>query len=130
MARDADPVGSVTSLKLGVQPVGRLEESDAQRAPVALETVAKRRQRAVRVHPLAQVAEHLPAGPVAKERLELRPFLGLGLADEGQDDLREDRALAVETQRRSGHVAVIEQVGLDDGLEGGLGVYRCSHHYN
>ena len=55
-------VRGVARLQLRVQLVRRLEEGRVQRPPVALEAVAQRRQRAVGVHPLAQVAEDLLAG--------------------------------------------------------------------
>ena len=91
-----------------------------QRPPVALEAVAQRRERAVRVHPLAQVAEDLLAGLVPVQRLQLGPLLRLRLADEGEHRLGKDRALAVEALAGDRHVAVLEQVRFDDGLEGSL----------
>ena len=76
------------------------------------------------VHPLAQVAEDLLAGLVAVQRLQLGPLLRLGLADEGEHRLGKDRALAVEALAGDRHVAVLEEVRFDDGLEGGLSVTR------
>ena len=73
-----------------------LEERRVERPPVALEAVAQRRERAVLVHPLAQVTKDLLAGFVAVERLQLGPLLRLGLANEGEHRSWEDRAIAVE----------------------------------
>ena len=113
-------VRRVARLQLRVELVRRLEERHVQRPPVALEAVAQRRQRAVGVHPLAQVAEDLLAGLLPVQRLQLGPLLRLGRADEGQHGLGKDRPLAVEAVPVHGHVAVGEQMGLDDGLEGGF----------
>ena len=104
-----------------------LEERHAcKRPPVALEAVAQGRERAVRVHPLAQVGEDLLAGLVPVQRLQLGPLLRLGLADEGEDRLGEDRALAVEALAGDRRVPILEQVRFDDGLEGGPECPPCS----
>ena len=100
-------VRGVARLQLRVQLVRRLEERHVQRPPVALEAMAQRRERAVRVHPLAQVAEDLLAGLLPVQRLQLGPLLRLGLADEGEHRLGEDRALAVEALAGDRHVAVL-----------------------
>src|SRR4051794_21084755 len=98
-----------------------------QRAPVALEAVTERRKRAVLVHPLAQVAENLLASLAPVERFQLGPLLRLRLADEGEHRLGEDRTLAVEALARDRHVAVLEEVGFDDCLEGGFRVTTLDH---
>ena len=79
------------------------------------------------VHPLAEVAEDLLSGLVTVQRLQFGPLLRLGLADEGEDRLGEDRTLAVEAIARDRHVPVPKQVSFDDGLEGGLGVTTSAH---
>ena len=89
-------VRGVTRLQLRVQLVRRLEVGHVQRSPVALEAVAQCRQRAVGVHPLAQVAEDLLAGLLPVQRLQPGPLLWLGRADEGKYGLGKDRPLAVE----------------------------------
>ena len=105
----------------------RLEEGDAKRPAVALEAVAQRREDAVDVHPLAQIAEDLFSRLVAVQRLQLGPLLRLGLADEGEDRFGKDRTLAVEAIAGNGNVSVLEQMRFDYGLEGGLGVTTLAH---
>ena len=51
-------------------------------------------------------------------RLQVDPFLQMGGADEGQHGLGNDCPRAVEAVSVHGHVAVGEEVGLDDGFEG------------
>ena len=89
LAGQAQPVGGVAGFKLRIQLVRRLEVRRTQRSTVAFEPVSQHGQRAVDVHPLAQIAEDLLAGPVAMKRLQPGPLLWLGLADEGQDRLGE-----------------------------------------
>ena len=120
LAGDPDAVGRVGGLQLRVQPVRGLEERRPQRAAVALEAVAQGCERAVGVHPLAQIGQHLFAGLLSEERFQLRPFAGLRLADEVEHGLREDRALAVEARTGDRQIAVAQQVGFDDRLEGGF----------
>jgi len=48
------------------------------------------------------------------------PFYGLGLADESEDSVGEDCAVAVEALTGNGDVAVLEQVCFDDCLKGGF----------
>ena len=74
------------------------------------------------VHPLAEVAEDLLSGLVTVQRLQFGPLLRLGLADEGEDCLGEDRTLAVKALAGNGNVSVLEQMRFNDGLEGGFGV--------
>ena len=111
-------VRGVARLQLRVELVRRLEVGRVQRPPIALEAMAQRRQRAVGVHPLAQVAEDLLAGLLPVQRLQPGPLLRLGGTDEGQYGLGKDRPLAVEAVPVHGHVAVGEQMGFDDGFEG------------
>ena len=120
LASQPHTVRGVARIELRIQFVRRLEEGDAKRPAVALEAVAQRREDAVDVHPLAQIAEDLRAGPVAVQRLQLGPLLRLGLADEGEDRLGEDRTLAVEAIAGNRHVSVPKQVCFDDGLESGF----------
>ena len=89
----------VARLQLRVELVRRLEVGRVQRPPIALEAVAQRRQGAMGVHPLAQVAEDLLAGLLPVQRLQPGPFLRLSGADEGQYSLGKDRPLAVEASR-------------------------------
>ena len=73
------------------------------------------------VHPLAQIPEELLSGPVAVQGLQPGPLLRLGLADEGQDRLGEDRTLLVKDFTLHRHVSVLEQMRFEVGLEGGFG---------
>lgn len=108
--------------------MSRFEKRDVKRAPVALETVAKGRKRAVGVHPFAQVREHLFTGLIAKEGFQPGPFRGLGLADEAEDGVGEDRVVAVEALTCNGNVAFVEQVCFDNCFEGGLiGLAHLAH---
>src|SRR3954465_2839516 len=61
------------------------------------------------------------------KRFQLSPLSGLALADEAKHRLGEDGALAVETLRGNGNVAVLEEVRLDDGLESALRVPKSAH---
>ena len=96
LARKAEAVGGVAGLEFRIQFVGRLEEGDAEGAAVAFEAVAEGSERPVRLHPFAEIGEDLLAGLVAVQGFKLCPFRRLSFADEGQDGLGEDRALAVE----------------------------------
>jgi len=127
LARDAQPVRRVAGFELRVQLVGRLEVGNAQGPTVALEAVPQRGERAVRVHPLAQVREHLLAGLLGVERFELGPFCGLGLSDECEHGLRKYRAFPIEGFPGNGQIAMSQQVSLDDGLEGCLGMSLLAH---
>src|SRR4030095_14627078 len=80
--------------------------------------MAQRCQRAVGVHPLAQVAEDLFAGLLPVQGLQPGPFLWLSRADEGKYGLGEDRPLAVEGVAVHGYVAVGQKLCFDDGLKG------------
>ena len=111
-------VRGVTRLQLRVQLVRRLEVGRVQRPPIALEAVAQRCQRAVGVHPLAQVTEDLLAGLLPVQRLQPGPLLRLGGTDESQYGLGKDRPLAVEAVAVHGYVAVGQKLGFDDGLKG------------
>ena len=122
LPREAEPVRGVARLELGVQLVRRPEVGDLKRPPVALEAVPEGRQRAVRVHPLAEVAEDLIPGLLAVQRFESRPLLRLGLLDERQDLAREDRSRLVERLRLDGDVPMPQEVRFDDRLEGCLRV--------
>ena len=95
----------------------RLEEGDTQRPAVALEAVPQRRQRPLGVQPLAEIRQNLLARLQTVQRLQPRPLPRLRLADEVKRRVREDRTLAVEAVSRQAHVAVGEQMRLDDGLE-------------
>src|SRR5437588_3363586 len=80
--------------------------------------MAQCRQRAVGIHPLAQVAEDLLAGLLPVQRLQPGPLLWLGRADEGEYGLGKDCPLAVEAAPVHGYVAVSEELGFDDSFEG------------
>src|SRR5207245_7996022 len=97
LARQAQAIRRIACLELRIQLVRSLEKRRMERPPVALEPVAQGRERAISVHPLAQVAENLVACLVAVQHLQLGPLLGLRVTDEGEDRLRKDRALAGET---------------------------------
>ena len=77
--------------------MGRLEEGDTQCPAIALEPMPQRCERAVGVHPLAQVRKDLLACLRAVQRFELRPLRGLSDADEVEHGLGKDGALAVES---------------------------------
>ena len=118
LASQPQAVCRVTCFQFRVQLMGRLEEGDAQRPPIALEAVPQGRERSVRVHPLAQIAEDLLAGSWPVQRFQLGPVFRLCLADEGQDRFWKDRPFAVETVWRNCYIAGRQEVGLDDGFEG------------
>src|SRR5437764_213498 len=86
--------------------------------------MAQCRQRAVGIHPLAQVAEDLLTGLLPVQRLQPSPLLWLGRADEGQYGLGKDRPLAVEAVSLHSYVAVGEEVGFNDSLEGSFAMPR------
>ena len=65
LAGEPKTVGGVAGLKLRIQLVRRLKIRRTECSTVALEPVPQRRERAVSVHPLTQIAEHLIAGLVA-----------------------------------------------------------------
>ena len=111
------PVGGVAGLELRIEAVRGLEVRRAEGPAVALEPVPQGGERAVDVHPLAQVAEDLLPGPVAVQRLQPGPLGGLRLADEAEDRLGKDRPRPVEAVPGDGHVAVRQQMCLDHGLE-------------
>src|SRR5262249_17733724 len=104
--------------QLRVQLMRRLEVGRVQRSPIALEAVAQRRQHAIGVHPLTQVAEDLLVGLLPVQGLQPGPLLWLGRADEGKYGLRKDRSLTVKATPIHDYVAVGEEVGFDDGLKG------------
>ena len=108
----SQPIRSIAGFEFRIQLVRRLEVRRMERSSITLEPVSQRRERAVGVHPLAQVAEDLLAGLVAVQRLQLAPLRRLGLADEGDDRVGEDRTLAVEAVAGNGNVAVLEQMRL------------------
>ena len=117
LAGQPETIGGVAGLELRIQAVRGLEVRRVEGSTVALETVSQRGERAVNVHPLAQISEDLLSRPVAVQRLQLRPLPGLGLADEGEDRLGKDRTLPVETDSGDGHIAVRQKMRLDHGLE-------------
>jgi hypothetical protein len=100
--------------------VGRLEPGHAERATVALESVPQGRKRTVLVHPLARIAEDLLAGPIAMQPFQSGLLVRLGITDEGEDCLGENRALPVKSLAGDSHMAVVQQMGFDDRLEGGF----------
>ena len=63
---------------------------------------------------------NLRAGLASEEGFQLRPFPGLGLADEGERRPRKDRVVTVEAFAGYRHIAVFEEVGFDDRLESGF----------
>ena len=100
-------IRGIAGFEFRIQLMRRLEIRCMDRSPIAFEPVSQRRERAMGVHPLAKIAEYLLAGPVAVQRLQLAPLLRLGLADEGDDRVGEDRTLAVEAVAGNGNVAVL-----------------------
>ena len=128
LAGKAEPVGGEAGLQFRVQFVSRLKKGDAEGASVAFESVAQGGERAVRVHPLTQVGKNLLAGFVTVQGFEPRPFGGLRLADEVEHGLREDGVFAVESVGGDMLITVLEEVRLDHGFEGALGVARLSGH--
>ena len=121
LAGQSQAIRGVAGFEFRIQLVRRLEVRRMERSPIALEPVPQRRERAVSIHPLAQIAEHLLPGLVSVQDLQLGPLLGLGLADEGQDRSGKDRPLAVEALAGNGNVSVLKQMRFDDGFEGGFG---------
>src|SRR5689334_3503647 len=107
LASEAEAIGAVARLKLGVELVSRLEEGHPKRSSIALEAMAKRSQRAIGVHPFAQVGEDLFASIRAVKSFELLPFSGLGLADECDDRLRKNCTVAIEALGRDPHVTIL-----------------------
>ena len=67
LAGESESVSCVVGFKLWVQFVCCLEERRMECPPVALEAVVQGCERAVGVHPLAQVRENLLAGFVVVE---------------------------------------------------------------
>ena len=63
-------------------------------------------ERTVRVHPLAKVRENLLSRSITVQRLQSSPFYGLGFADESEDGVGEDGAVAVETSCGDRDVAI------------------------
>ena len=127
LAGQSQAIRGIAGCEFWIQLVRRLEVRRMKRSTIALEPVSQRRERTVGVHPLAQIAEDLLARLVAVQRLQLAPLRRLGLADEGEDPVGEDRTLAVEAVAGNGNVAVLEQMHLDHGLEGGFGVTSHAH---
>ena len=58
-------IGGIARFEFRIQLVRRLEVRRMERSPIALEPVSQRRESAVRIHPLAQVTEHLLVGLVS-----------------------------------------------------------------
>ena len=65
LAGQSQAIGGVAGFKLRIQFVRGLEVRRMERSPVTLEPVSQRCERAMDVHPLAQVAEDLLSGLVA-----------------------------------------------------------------
>ena len=118
---DADPVRRVAGLKLQVQFVSCLEVGDAQGAAIALEAVTQDCQSAPAIHPLAEVSKDLLARLLTKLIFQLGPFVWLGFTDEVERGSGEDGAVAVKAVIGNGDITVVQQVRLNDGLEGGFG---------
>lgn len=124
LAGNADAVGSIPSVEVWVEAVRCLEDRKVNLSTVALGPRPLGRQRAVGVHPLTEVFEHLLAGPRAVQAFELRPSAGLGLLDEGEHHIGKDGALPIVAVGGNGDVASAEEVLFDDRLERSLGVAR------
>ena len=93
----------------------------------------------MRIHPLTKIAKNLLAGLVPVQRLELRPLVRLRLTDEGEHRLRENSSVSIEAFASDWHIAVCQEMRLDDRLESGFGMsliahagirasFCCSHH--
>jgi hypothetical protein len=130
LAREAEAVGGVAGFEFRVQIVGGLEVGDTEGAAVTFEAVAEGGERPVGIHPFAEIREDLLGGLVAVQGFKLCPFRRLGIADEGQDSLGEDRALAIEGAGGDTLIliAVVQQMGFDDCFESELGVAGFSGH--
>src|SRR5262245_43216634 len=89
----------------------------------------QRREGAVRVHPLAQVRQDLLSGLGAVQCLQLRPFLGLCVADEREHRLGKDGALLVEAVAANGYVPVLEEMRFDDRFESRFRMTGLAHAY-
>ena len=132
LAREAEVVSGVSGFEFRVQLVGGLEVGDTEGAAVTFEAVAEGRERPVHIHPFAEIRKDLLAGFVAVQGFELGPFRRLGIPDEGQDGLGEDRALAVEGVGGDRLIAVLKKVGFYDGFESGFvrAVHSCGPRIN
>ena len=127
LAGKSQAVGGIASLEFRIQIVRRLEVRRAKRSAVALEPMTKCRERAVSVHPLAQIAEHLLLSLGAVKPFQLGPILWLGFADEGKDRIGKDCAFAVEAVPGDRHITIREQMRLDNGFEGCFGMTTLAH---
>ena len=121
LAGETEPVGGVAGFEFWIQLMSGLEKCGIQRASVALEPMAQRSERSVRVHPLAKVIDNLVTGSIAVKRLQPGPVSGLRVANERQHRVRKDRAFPIETISDDGDVPVRQKMSFDDSLEGGFG---------
>ena len=117
LAGQFQAIGGVARFMLRIQFVHGLEVRRMERSPATLEPVSQRGERAVDVHPLAQIAVDLLAGLVAVQRLQLDPLLRLGPTDEGEDRLGTDCTAAVEAVAGDGLIAVRQKMRIDHGFE-------------
>ena len=108
LAGQSQAIRGIAGFEFRIQFVRRLEIRCMERSPITLEPVSQRRERAVGVHPLAQVAEDLLGGLVPVQCFQLAPVLRLGLSDEGEDRLGKDCTLAVEGFPRDRQVSGLE----------------------
>ena len=122
------PVRGVAGLEFRIESVRRFEICRLEGATVALEAVAQRRERTVTVHPFAEIREDLLAGLVAVERFKLRPLLRLGLPNETQYHVREDRARTVDPLAIDWNITVREEMRFYRGLEGKFGMPTAAHN--
>lgn len=120
LAGDAEPVGLVAGLEVGVHAVHGAEVGHVEPPPVALEAVAKGGEAAVVVEPLREIGDDLFAGALAEEIFELGPGFGLRFLDEGEGFAGEEGRVPVKLAVRDDLVAVVEEVIFEDGFERGL----------
>ena len=73
------------------------------------------------VQQLSGAGQELLAGLFVKLKFQLGPLVWLGIEDKIEDGLGKDGAVAVKAVIGDGDIAVCQQVGLNDGLEGGFG---------
>jgi hypothetical protein len=128
LASDAQSVGLVSGLKVGVHTVHRAEVGDVEPASVALKAVAEGGEGAVVVEPLGEVGDDLFAGAVAEEIFELRPGVRLGVPDERERFGCEKSRVPVKLVARNDLVATVEKIVFKDGLERGLSVRERAHY--
>ena len=83
LACEADAIGLIARLQLGIEAMGWPEEGDSQRFAVALEAMAQCGQRPMAVEPFAERLQYPSSGLLAVQCFQLASELRLGVANEG-----------------------------------------------